>query len=378
MTASTGLADFIRSDFDAILLEWNEFAQTVSHGQNIHVDARRDYAAGLLLAIAQDMGRPQSPDAQEAKGKGLAPRPRADLADAACSHAVARVMAHNSLPELIAEFRALRASVLRRWSAHHSGDHQLDQVSRFNEAVDEALSASVDSFHTKLEASRDLILGVLAHDLRSPLHAAALSTDLILNSGSTDASCLKAALITQRSTKRMSQLIDDLLDYARTRFGDGLPLNVEMCDMNAVCNEAVDEAHAAHPGRAVSCDFASHGHGEWDPARIKQLLSNLLVNALQHGDRHSPVHVKLRTTTDQVEIAVHNGGPPIPLSMQTNVFQLLHVGKGHRSEKTSAGSSGLNLGLYIAHLIAVAHGGDIGFVSSEDEGTTFTVSLPRK
>ncbi len=180
MTGPKGLADFIRSDFEAILQEWNEFAQTVSRGKNMDADPLRNHAAELLQAIAQDMARPQSPDAQEAKGKGLSPKPGAELASAACSHAAARVVALISLPELIAEFRALRASVLRLWSAHHPGDHQLDQVNRFNEAVDEALSTSVDRFHTKLEASRDLILGVLAHDLRSPLHAAALSTQLIL------------------------------------------------------------------------------------------------------------------------------------------------------------------------------------------------------
>jgi signal transduction histidine kinase len=172
-------------------------------------------------------------------------------------------------------------------------------------------------------------------------------------------------------------LVRDLLDYARTRLGDELPITVETTNMARLCAQSVDEAEAAHPGHTIATRFSGDMAGKWDPVRTGQLFTNLLTNAMIHGDHDAAVSVAVMGAADTVSIEVHNDGPPIPESARASLFEPLYRATNHSTRHVREGSSGLGLGLYIARQIALAHGGDIEVTSTQESGTTFRVILPR-
>jgi signal transduction histidine kinase len=176
--------------------------------------------------------------------------------------------------------------------------------------------------------------------------------------------------------ERMDGLIRDLLDFTLVRLGPGLPVTPQPENLALLCSRTVEEVEASHPGRRLRCEIAEPVHGEWDPKRISQMLVNLLTNALHHGDPHGEVTLTLTSTPTEVRLEVHNQGPAIPEARRATLFQPLT----HAAQEPHAGvvrSSGLGLGLYIACQIATAHGGSVKVASTDAEGTTFTVRMPR-
>jgi len=373
------LASFIRTDIEFILDEWDAFARRLFAGYAIVPNDLRDHAREMLMAISEDMARPQSDAAQTDKANGLIGEVPSKIALAAAEHATSRVIQHFTLPQLVAEFRSIRAVVLRLWSTRISSDSEIfRETSRFHEAIDEAITASIARFDEKLGKSRDIILGVLAHDLRNPLHAALISTQYLLRAKDLGDKSTKAAVRVLRSVTRMEELINDLLDYAQTRLGGGLPLNFVHCDMAILCGDVVDEIEAAYPGRSVQSALPVACDGDWDASRIKQMIANLLANAMHHGSMDGPISLTVEAETAQVVIAIHNVGTPISPALQATLFRPVYVEKHRHQDGLNHGSSGLGLGLYIANQIATAHGGDIGLTSGVDEGTTFKIRLPRR
>ncbi len=372
------LADFILRNLEPILRDWELFARSLFPQDDPSKTTLRDHAKDMLLAVVADMREPQTPTEQEDKSKGLTPNNSPSLKSAGEKHAIQRAKEQFDWEPLIGEFRAIRASVLRRWSkACPTGGGRIEEITRFNEAIDEALASSVRCYAGQLEEARNVIIGVLAHDLRSPLHAAKLSASYILQNSSADAKCTTAAVRVLRSITNMGVLIADLLDYARVRLSHGIPITVEACNLKALCADTVDEVESAHPGRTIKKTFSGDLNGKWDPARIGQLLTNLLNNALIHGNPHSAVSLETMGATEAVSIEVHNEGPPIPPASRAALFEPLYQIPSELSEQTRAGSSGLRLGLYITRQIAIAHGGDISVTSSPESGTRFKVDLPR-
>jgi signal transduction histidine kinase len=190
----------------------------------------------------------------------------------------------------------------------------------------------------------------------SPPHQAAASR--ILNSGT-----------------RIKQIVNDLLDFTRTRLGAGIPLARAEMDLEEVGQQVVEEAAAYHPDRALRFEASGRLRGSWDGARVSQALSNLVGNAVQHGAADTPVTVTARGGADDVYIAVHNGGPAIlPVHMHQIFSPLTRIQRGTPGPHDT-GSMGL--GLYIANEIVRGHGGRIDVDSSDARGTTFTVHLPR-
>ena len=376
--ATTSLSCFIVEDIEAILAEWEEFARSQMPDAKLDAAVLRDHAREMLVAIADDMVRPQSTAEQHDKARGLESSLTSGIAVAAAEHATNRVTNHFTLPNLVAEFRAMRAAVLRLWLARHPEGGKLEELSRFNEAIDEAIAASVARFDEKLGKSRDIILGVLAHDLRNPLHAASISIQYLLRANDLNEKSTKAAVRALRSIDRMAELIDDLLDYAQTRLGGGLRLNTVDANVAILCGEVIDEIEAAFPGRSVRSTLPTNCEGAWDVSRFKQMVSNLLANAMNHGSADGPVSLVIEPQDTQIAIAIHNEGTPIPPKVQATLFRPVYVEKDHRSRPQSHGSSGLGLGLYIANQIATAHGGTIALTSLAEEGTTFTITVPRQ
>jgi signal transduction histidine kinase len=178
------------------------------------------------------------------------------------------------------------------------------------------------------------------------------------------------------SAAAMARMVNDLLDFTAAGLGAATPLSPVTMDLESLCHEVVEETGAAHPTGKVR--FQAHGDltGEWDAGRLRQVLSNLLGNAVQHGGGTGPVELSASAEGSHVRLAIRNGGTPIPPDALATIFDpLVRVSSPESQKKRRRGSIGL--GLFIAREVAVAHGGDIEVKSSEEAGTVFTVRLPR-
>jgi signal transduction histidine kinase len=219
-----------------------------------------------------------------------------------------------------------------------------------------------------MNRTRDQFVAVLGHDLRSPLSAIFMTAGLLARGGDVD----RAAAQILRSGERMARMVDDLLDLTRTRMGSGIPITPLHMDLEALCEGLLSEFQVIHPDRKL--EFHSEGdlRGKWDEGRIGQVLSNLVGNALQHGDPGKPIGVTARADARGVVLEVHNEGVPIPPALLANIFEPMvsHARQGEAMKTTSLG-----LGLHIAREVVLAHGGTL-VVTSDLEGTTFTVHLP--
>jgi len=209
------LADFIIGDKEAIIAKWEAFAGTLlPAASSMGTLALRDHVEEILQAIATDLSTYQSPEQQSQKSLGqLSPPPMQARETAAQTHATLRARSGFNIRQLAAEYRALRASVLRLWSERHprTAESDFGDVIRFNEAIDQALVESIEFFSIQVDQSRNLMLGMLGHDMRSPLQAIQMTAILLgaLNAGD---KVSKAAERLIRSGARMKALVDDLLD----------------------------------------------------------------------------------------------------------------------------------------------------------------------
>jgi len=363
---------------DLILQDWEEFAQSLFPAVALSKSTLQDHAKEILLAVAADIARPQSAQGHEDKPKALTPHNSSALNAAAEKHAQARASEQFDWAQLIAEFRAVRASVLRRWVRENpDGAGSPEEITRFNESIDGALAASAVHYSQKHDESRTVIIGILAHDLRNPLHAALMGASYIIQLATADPKCIQSAARIRSSIRRCDQLVSDLLDYARSALGRGLPMSMQDANMRVVCAATIDELEAANPGRVITQSYTGNLNGTWDTARIAQLLGNLLTNALKHGHDHTPVALTASGAIDTICVEIHNDGPAIPAAARASLFDPLHL-KGGPSGNLPDGSSGLGLGLYICREIALGHGGYIEVTSNPQFGTSFTFTLPRE
>lgn len=375
------LAAFSRTAIDEIVEEWAEFARTnIDEAQLLAPEELRDHAHMILTSVADDIERPQSDEAQHQKSRGERPNNAPAVTRAAQQDADERFRQRFPLNAVIAEYRALRASVIRRWSdeGHASQPDAIVQLTRFNEGIDQAIGEAVTRYVDRVNESRNLMLGVLGHDLRNPLGAIRSSSDYLLLAGELLPGQTKAALLIQTSANRMREMIHDLLDFTRGQLGGSMPVALRDVDLAQVCQQVVSELQALHPERTVRLEAEGDLGGHWDEHRLAQAVSNLAANAIQHGDPDKPVCVRaLQSGKDGVLIQVHNWGPPISLEGQRCLFNAL-MRPVVREAELREGSSGLGLGLYIVQQIAWAHGGEVAVRSTESEGTTMELQLPRR
>jgi PAS domain S-box-containing protein len=219
------------------------------------------------------------------------------------------------------------------------------------------------------------LIGIVSHDLRTPLSAISLATTLLLRSPDLAARHQVTLGRILSSAERAQRLIASLLDFTLARVGGGFVLQYAALELHEFAGLVVEELRLAHPGRELRFEQLGDAQGEWDPDRFVQLLTNLLNNALSHGLEDTPVRVLLQGEPDSVMLAVHNSGPPIPPGTMLRLFEPMVRGAGAGRGMKKTGSIGL--GLYIVQQIILAHGGTIGVDSTEEQGTTFTVRLPR-
>ncbi|WP_052519226.1 PAS domain-containing sensor histidine kinase [Archangium violaceum] len=223
--------------------------------------------------------------------------------------------------------------------------------------------------HKRAEQFRERLMGIVSHDLRSPLNGIALTTEQLLRHEDVTGPVLAGVQRIARSTERMSRMITDLLDFTRARLGGGIPLRLRPCQLVEQVRATLEELEVTHPGRIVLSHAPGSYTGEWDPDRLAQVVSNLVGNALQHGARDTPVEVRLGHEGSTFILSVHNQGTPIPEALLPHVFDPFFRGNDQPRQ-------GLGLGLYIVQQLILAHGGSITVDSRVDAGTTFTVRLP--
>lgn len=372
------LSRFITENMEAIVAEWQTFATTMEPAATtMSALALRDHAKPILLAIAKDLELGQTAFAQSEKSKGLAP-PLSARETAAATHGALRHVSGFDMNQLGAEYRALRASVIRLWTLSNPrliDSAMLDDMIRFNEAVDQAVAESTSRYAAELALSRDTFMAILAHDLRSPLSAITMLSHLMERSATTEAARKQSVQI-QRSAKEMAGMIRELLEYSRTQLGKGLPVTPKPCSMLAVCRAAVDEVRSARPDRSFALEVPDDLVGVVDEARLRQALSNLLNNAVQHGDPASPVSVVVGRKGQEIVIAVTNHGEPIPPESLQVIFDPLVQLSTRSVGAPERPSTNLGLGLFIAREVAVGHQGTLDVTSDAAHGTVFTMRLP--
>lgn len=371
------LSDFLRSHAEQILLAWDEFAATVEHeGRSMDQKGLRDHAAQILSTIADDLDAPQSPAQQIAKSRGEGDRTAGTGDTAAETHADTRMVAGFGIDAMITEYRALRASVLRLW-AHSSGQpsdaNGLQQLTRFNEAIDQAITESVARYTEQVDRSTNLFMGMLAHDIRNPLGTIRLATELATRSGQLSAASAQPIV---NAARRIQGIVELIVDFSRAQSSVVMPISVRPGELAGIFENVVNETRVRHPATRITLHGAElDTHGEWDDGRMGQLLSNLLENAILYGAPQTPVTVVLAAEPEAVAFSVHNLGKPIPPEDRERIFEPRRRGVG---AKDGAALHGMGLGLYICREIVRSHGGALGVRSSEGEGTTFFGRLPRR
>jgi signal transduction histidine kinase len=373
------LAPFIRSKEAAIVAEWEAFAQTyLPSAAHMDRSALRDHIIGLLRFIATDLETSQTERERSQKAKGQGPKEGGAHDSAAETHADLRFTGGFDTLEMISEFRALRASVIKLWRAEWANTETVDilpDLLRFNEAIDQVMTESLARFTDKVNRSASLLAGTLVHDFHGPLVAVYNSAQALVMRGKLDGEQVKLVSQIETSTARISRLVSNLIDAVRIRLDKGIPIAPAPMDMGTAVQEAAKEVQAAHPGRTISIETSGDLEGEWDRARVGQVLSNLIGNALLHGSTTSAIAVAAKGAGREVILSVHNEGALSRDAIAT-VFDPLP--RGRDENRIPSEKARLDLGLFITKAIVTAHGGKIAVTSSEEEGTAFTAHLPRK
>ena len=370
------LADFILQDMETIVGEFEAFAATLLPAATDMTSlALRDDAKPILEAIAKDLSTPQTKEAQAEKSKGRAPKLTEAPETAAQTHAILRARSGFDINQLAAEYRALRASVLRRWiDAYEPDDTNLEDLIRFNEAIDQAIVESIGYFSAQVDQARNLLLGMLGHDMRSPLNTIVMTGQYLskLNAGGEISDAARRLISSGAS---MNALLEDLINFNRTRLGLGIRTVLADVDLAAAFADEVEQLRGAHPTRQIELEVVGDTRGLWDRVRLQQVLRNLVVNAIDYGSADAPIHVLLASDQNDITLEVKNRGPAIAKANLDQIFDPLKRGIGQVNRHDA--KAGLGLGLFIVHEITRAHGGEVT-VRSDNEETVFTVRLPRR
>jgi signal transduction histidine kinase len=287
----------------------------------------------------------------------------------AAGHALQRLGFGIELAAVNVEYAWLRQVIMQHVLAlPRSPDHE-EQLIKVNQGIDRAIQFAIRRYTTHRDHLRDRFIGILGHDLRNPLSAAAMATQRLLQSETLGEADRKRVLVIERATERMGRMIRDVLDFARGHLGDGIPATVAECDLGELCRAAVDEIRSAHPTRRIELGTSGDLLGTFDRERLLQAMGNLLSNAVQHGE--DPIRLEVWEADDHTALftRVTNAGQVIPSESIPRLFDpFVHAGDERKGN--------LGLGLYIVAQIALAHGATYDVSSSERE-TVFTFRWPR-
>lgn len=336
--------------------------------------ADRHLAQEMLLHVARTLSVEGGTDALDDAG------PTPPLESPAARHGRARQQLGFTAAELAREFALLRSATLGLWHQHEKNSEtsgRAEEALRFTASIDEALVDALGAFSGAAAHSLDTFLAVLGHDLRNPLGSLGGCLELLEKPTLPDFRRRRSAEIARRSVMTIQSMVIDLLEYTRTRLGHGIHISPVWADIAPLCHEAVEEMQAAHPVRTFSIDVSASLEAHFDALRMRQVLGNLLSNAVHHGEPDCQISLCARATANGLAIEVRNRGKLIPPELMQSIFDPLVQIPCAASETDQRPATSLGLGLFIAREIVGAHGGHIEVASSEGDGTSFTVVLPR-
>jgi signal transduction histidine kinase len=372
------LSDFLRDHHEEIMNEWVSFARTLRPAaQSMSDVALRDHGAGILDAIGKDIETRQSPEQQRLKSQGQTSL-RNGSQSAAAIHGAERHAQGLSLLQLSAEYRALRATILRLWLPkveEFSVDTTNDMV-RFNEAIDQALVESIITYSRHTSHTRDMFLAVLGHDLRAPLAGLGMAGIALVDNMQPEP-VVRIGVRVNKNVELMKIMVSDLIEFTRTQLGSGIPVKRNRADVTDIGHTALANAEAVKPNHRFEIHAKGDLTGCFDSIRLHQLLTNLLVNAGQYGSKDHPIVMNLQGEPDEVIVQVSNQGPVISKDALASIFKPLVQLPAEEGAQCRPSTS-MGLGLFIVEEIAIAHGGSVGVTSDAAHGTTFTVRLPRQ
>jgi signal transduction histidine kinase len=293
-------------------------------------------------------------------------RPTKGLAN---EHAIARLRAGYGLRDVVAEFRILRRVLIEHIDTltRHDLDY-VQAVALLHDVIDRAVANAVDEYVAERDRTRDRFISILGHDLAQPLNAIQFGAQTLVSATTLDASAHKTAVLLASSASRMRTMIADLLEFARGRAGQMMPITPTPVDAASLVSRVTEEIATAHPGRAIRCLVADRtivSDVEWDEPRMTQALSNVLTNAVTHGQ--DPVVLEAGHRDECVCIEVRNKGEIAPDVMK----RLFEPFTGAEDRQ------GLGLGLYIVDRVVSAHGGTVRARSS-DGVTSVQLLVPRR
>ena len=372
------LSKFIVENMEIILAEWESFARTIlPAAETMDSLALRDHAKQILEAVAKDIETHQTDQEQSDKSKDLAPV-LAGKETAATTHGALRHLAGFDLKQLGSEYRALRASVIRMWKEQLTelGDSEFNDMMRFNEAIDQALAASIVRYSDEVDRSRQTFLAILGHDLRSPLSSISMAASVFSNSEGDEIKQFDIATLIKRNVSSMSRMITDLLTYAGAQIGREIPIILKRANMEDVCKVSLEEVRSAYPDAVFSFESSGDLNGCFDSARLQQVLSNLLNNAVKYGQKGTPITLSATGGAEAIILNIRNFGNAIPPESLQVIFNPLIQLPSKESNTTHHPSTSIGLGLFITREIIKGHNGSIDVSSSEKDGTVFTIRLP--
>jgi signal transduction histidine kinase len=394
------LPDFILANVEPILVEWESFARGIwPLGATADATEMRDDAEDILRATALDMQSHQTAAQQAEKSKGASRWDESgELTRASSAHGVGRVVSGFDLAAVVAEYRSLRASVLRLWrDSDPSPDvRDLDDVTRFNESIDQSLTLAVCSYTQRVERDRkellaneqasrreaeeanqakDVFLATLSHEMRTPLNAIVGWLSILRQEGTGTKHLQEGLKVIERNTRAQVQLIDDLLDVARIVSGK-LRVDIQPCELAEVIIAGVNTTRTAAEAQGITFTMRldpSASRAVCDSVRIQQVVWNLLSNAVKFTPKGGQVHVTLSREASSFQIQVSDTGQGISPDLLPHVFDRFRQADSSMRRKFG----GLGLGLSIVKYIVEAHDGTVHVTSpGEGKGATFTVRLP--
>ena len=322
------LADFILANREPILAEWEAFARTCAPASGAWTSPRcATTPSEMLTVIAADLATRRTRTSSRRSRRGNAPATAGDEPTAAEEHGAGRAESGFTVEQMVAEYRALRASVIRLWT-REQGEltaADIDDLTRFNEAIDQSLAESVAQYTAgRWRSRRRCSSPSSGHDLRTPLGAISRPPSFMLETGRAARS--RTARSPPRiagSATRTVQMVGDLLDFTRSRLGGGIPIVRARGEHGqGWCTTWWTRSAAAHPGRHdPGRDARASSTGEWDAARISQALANLIGNAVQHGARgHARSPWRWAATRRRSPSRCTTAAPAIPAERLDGIF----------------------------------------------------------
>jgi len=273
-----------------------------------------------------------------------------------------------TVDEIVHEYIIFHRVITEKLSEY--GMSRTEPINMIKYIIETSILKSVSAFSDALREMQQKLIGTLAHDIRNPLAAARLATEMLDYSYGAE-HIAKVKTMTFNSVNKALSMVEGLLDSVSVKAGEGMLLSFTTGDLVEHVQSVHEEACEIYrPEFSFKCS-EDEIHAVFDPIALRRLIENLITNAVKYGDSDRPITIRLENTEDWVQLSVHNYGNPIDEDKQQSIFQFLEM--GDQTSNTELHSWGI--GLSLVKMVAEAHGGRVELNSSQEEGTTFMVTL---